>query len=181
MNAALKSYIEQYTELEAGMQELIRRKGNLLCSQCSCICCDVVMCIEAIKSPFLKRVHQQADQFSEQHGFLSDTGCMLQQGRPPICYQYFCDDHFYHQPDELHAEVLKVLGALLNHATRNALGDIPLDDIMQEGELDRLDFQRLEKQMKESLQALETIRAFYRDGTLPAASHQALKKIRLDE
>ncbi|MEN7972982.1 MAG: hypothetical protein ABFR47_04015 [Verrucomicrobiota bacterium] len=181
MNDALKSYIEKYTKLELGMRELINRKGNSLCSQCSCICCDVIMCVEGIKSPFLKLVHQQADQFSEQRGFLSATGCALEKGRPPVCYEYFCDDHFYHQPDELHAEVLKILGALLNHAMQNAQGDTPLDDIEQEEALDHLDFQRLGKQLQESLQALEIIRTFYRDGTLPEASRKALKLIHISE
>lgn len=181
MNEKLKTYIEQYTELELGMQELINRKGNSLCGQCTQHCCDIIICEEAMKSPFLKLVHRQADRFSDLEGFLAKTGCTLEKGRPSVCYEYFCDDHFYHQPDDLHAEVLKILGGLLNHATRNAKGDIPLDDIMTEEELDDLDFQHLEKQLKESLQALETIRTFYRDGTLPEASLQALRQIRLTE
>jgi hypothetical protein len=181
MTDALKTYIEQYTELELGMRELINRKGNSLCAQCSCICCDVVMCIEGIKSPFLKLVHQQADQYDEQKGFLSDTGCILKKGRPSVCYEYFCDDHFYYQPDELHAEVLKIIGALLYHATRHAKGDLQLEDIVTEEELDHLDFEQLEKQMKESLHALEIIRTFYRDGTLPDESYKALKRIQIAE
>ena len=181
MNDALKTYIEQYTELELGMRELINRKGNSLCAQCSCICCDAVMCIEGIKSPFLKLVHQQTDQYDEQKGFLSDTGCILKKGRPSVCYEYFCDDHFYYQPDELHAEVLKIIGALLYHATRNAKGDIPLDEITQEEELDSLDFQPLEKQMQESLQAMEIIQAFYRDGTMSDESYKTLRRIQIPE
>ena len=177
MSDALKTFIEHYIELELGMRELINRKGNSLCAQCSCICCDVVMCVEAVKSPFLKRVHQQAGQFSEKDGFLSPTGCSLEKGRPSICYEYFCDDHFYYQPDDRHAEVLKILGALLYHATRNALGDIQLEDIENEETLDQLDFPRLEKQLKESLDALENIRSFYRDGTLPDESYETLKLI----
>ncbi len=181
MNNSLKSYIEQYTELERGMQELITELGKTLCEQCTLCCCDAMICEEAIESPFLKLVHQQTDQFSDRYGFLSTTGCSLPKGRPPACYEYFCDDHFYHQPDELHAEVLKILGGLLNHATRNAQGDLPLEDIMPEEELDQLDFHRLNKQMGESLQALEIIRRFYRDGIMPATSLQALKQIRLEE
>jgi hypothetical protein len=181
MNATLKTYIEQYTELELGMRELIGRKGNSLCGQCTRYCCDIIHCVEAIKSPFLKLVHRQADRFCDQQGFLSATGCTLEKGRPSVCYEYFCDDHFYYQPDELHAQVLKILGALLNHATRNAQDDIALEDIMQEEELGQLDFQRLEKQMNESLQALEIIRAFYRDGTMSEKSHQTLRKIHLIE
>ncbi len=179
MNDVLKNYIEKYTELELGMRELINRKGNSLCAQCSCVCCDVVMCVEGIKSPFLKLVHQQADEFDEQKGFLSDSGCSLKKGRPSVCYEYFCDNHFYYQPDELHAEVLKIIGALIYHATRNAQGDTALDDIMTVEELDQLDFKLLEKQMQESLQALEIIRAFYQTGHMSDESHEALKRIRI--
>jgi hypothetical protein len=181
MNDALKTYIEHYTELEAGMRELINRKGNSLCAQCSCVCCDVVMCVEGIKSPFLKLVHQQADEYDEQKGFLSDTGCKLKKGRPSVCYEYFCDDHFYFQPDELHAEILKIIGALLYHATQNALGDIALEDIPSETELDQLDFEHLGKQMQESLKALQIIKGFYRDGTLSDENLQTLKRIRIPE
>lgn len=181
MNDSLKTYIEQYIELELGMRELVNRKGNSICGECTQICCDIIICEEAIKSPFLKLVHRQASQFNDQKGFLSPTGCTLEKGRPSVCYEYFCDDHFYYQPDDLHAEVLKILGGLLNHATRNAQGDIPLDDIATEEELDHLDFPRLEKQLQESLQALEIIRAFYRDGTMAEESLKALRQIRLEE
>ena len=181
MNAALKVYIEKYIELELGMRELINRPGNSLCAQCSCICCDPVMCVEGIKSPFLKMVHQQTDEYDEQKGFLSDTGCVLKKGRPSVCYEYFCDNHFYFQPDELHAEILKIIGALIFHATRNAQGDTPLDEIMTEEELDQLDFELLEKQMQESLQALEIIRIFYRTGNMSDESLQAIRRIRIAE
>jgi len=181
MTDQLKSFIEWYTELEAGVRELIARKGNSLCSQCSCICCDAVMCVEAMDSPFLKLIHQQTDEYDSEKGFLSNSGCVLKKGRPSVCYEYFCDDHFYHQPDERHAEVLKIIGALLYHATRKANGEISLDDIPTEPELDLVDFQTLEKNLNESFQALEIIRAFYRDGTMPDESFQFLKGIRIPE
>ncbi|VGO19027.1 hypothetical protein [Pontiella sulfatireligans] len=181
MNDALKTYIKQYIELESGMQELVLKKCSSLCAQCTSVCCDIVMCVEAIKSPFLKLVHQQADQFDEQNGFLSATGCSLKQGRPSVCYEYFCDNQFYFQPDDLHAEILQTLGALLHHATKDAKSDLPLEDIMQEEDLDLLDFQQLESQMAESLQALDIIRTFYRDGTLTEDARNALKLIQIPE
>lgn len=181
MTDALKNYIKQYTELEIGMRELINRKGNSLCGQCTRCCCDVIHCEEGVKSPFLKLVHRQEHLFDHKDGFLSPTGCKLDKGRPSICYAYFCDDHFYHQPDELHAEVLKIIGSLLHHATRNALGDTPLQEILQEEDLDHLDFQKLQNQMSDSLQALEIIHTFYRDGNIPEASLQTLRKIHIEE
>jgi hypothetical protein len=181
MTDALKTYITQYNVLEHGMRELINRKGNSLCGQCTRCCCDVIHCTYAMESPFLKLVHQQEDCFDDKEGFLTPTGCALEKGRPSICYEYFCDDHFYHQPDELHAEVLKIIGSLLNHATSNALGDIALEEIMHEEELDQLDFHLLEKQMNESLQAMEIIRTFYRDGTMPENALQILRQIHIEE
>jgi hypothetical protein len=180
MTKALKNYITQYTELELGMRELINRKGNSLCGQCTRCCCDIIICEEAIKSPFLKWVHQQDEQFNDKRGFLGSTGCILKKGRPSVCYEYFCDDHFYHQPDETHAEVLKILGGLLNHATRNALGDIPLDDVSEE-DLDKVNFQALGKLLNESLYALEIIRTFYRTKILSDEDRSTLLKIRLEE
>ncbi len=84
MNDTLKTYIEQYTELELGMRALINRKGNSLCGQCTRCCCDIIHCEAGIKSPFLKLVHQQADLFDPKEGFLSPTGCRLEKGRPSI-------------------------------------------------------------------------------------------------
>jgi hypothetical protein len=39
----------------------------------------------------------------------------------------------------------------------------------------------LEKQMQENLQALETIRAFYRDGTLSNDDLESLKRIQIPQ
>ena len=124
-------------------------------------------------------VHQQTDQFCDSYGFLSERGCTLPHGRPPVCYEFFCDDQIYFQPDELHGEILQILGALPNHATQKALGDQPIVEIIKEEALDDLDFQGLEKQLEESFQALELIRTFYNENTLPETSYRALKTIQL--
>ncbi len=179
MTDPLNTYLEQYAKLERGVRELVHAKANALCEQCTRCCCDVIICREAMDSPFLTQVHRQTERFSERDGFLTETGCALQQGRPPVCYTYFCDDHFYHQPDELHAEVLKVLGTLLQYATQNALDDTPLEDVTDETLLEQIDFQSLEKQLQESSRALEIIRAFYRNGILSEASFDCLRRIRL--
>jgi hypothetical protein len=179
MNDQLKAYIERYTELEAAVRELIARKGNSLCSQCSCICCDAVMCIEAMDSPFLKLIHQQEAEYDSEKGFLTATGCALKKGRPSVCYEYFCDDHFYNQPDELHADVLKIIGSLLYHAIQNADGETSIDDIQTLEKLDCADFQSLEKNLSESFQALEIIQEFYRAGKMPDESLAFLKTIRI--
>ncbi len=181
MNEALKQYVDRYTRLEAEVKKLIARKGNSICAQCTCVCCDAVMCVEAIKSPFLKMIHQQEDLYDEKEGFLTPTGCRLEKGRPSVCYEYFCDDHFYFQPDELHEKVLKVIGCLLFHATRNASGETALEDLPTENELDAADFQTLEKNMDESFQALEIIQSYYEDGSMSEENRKRLENIRIPE
>jgi hypothetical protein len=180
MTNALKSYINEYTQLEAGIQKLVLEKCAPLCTQCTAICCDKVMCVEAIQSPFLKRIHEQTEEFDEENGFLTPTGCLLKKGRPSVCYEYFCDNHFYYQPDDQHAEVLQSLGSLLFHATRNAKGDVPLDEVPAE-DLDHLDFDRLTSQLQESMLALHTIQTFFNEGTITQETFQTLKTIRIPD
>lgn len=139
------------------------------------------MCIEAMQSPFLKMIHQQEHLYDENDGFLSPTGCKLEKGRPSVCYEYFCDDHFYFQPDELHEKVLKIIGSLLFHATRNAQGETAVDDIPTEAELDSADFQTLEKNLDESFRALEIIKDFYESGSMSPENQQWLECIRIPE
>lgn len=175
----LETFIERYAELENRVRELVEEKCRPLCLTCTCFCCDAIICSEAVESPFLKRVHQQSDRYSEKNGFTSKTGCTLHQGRPPVCYEYFCDNHFYYQPDEQHEKVLKILGALPTHALRNADGDVPLTEIMDEQQLDQVDFAKLGMHLAESFRALEIVRAFYRDGTLSDEAARELGRIQL--
>lgn len=181
MNHPLDNLIKLYAEIELGVQELMRDRSGPVCAQCTCVCCRADICEEAIESPFLKKVHKQADLFSDQYGFLTQTGCGLETGRPPVCHEYFCNDQFYYQPDDQHADVLKVLGALVSHAGRNADGEIHLVEIMQEEKLGTLDFRALESQFKESFDALEVIRSFYAEGNLSEDDRRTLDKIHLPE
>ncbi len=181
MNPKLKQFIDQYIELERDVQKLVTGLCNSLCSQCTQICCRADICEEAIESPFLRLINKRTELDSDAYGFLTPTGCGLSIGRPTVCYEYFCHDHIYHQPDEIHAKVMRVLGALPAHATRNAIGDAPLAEILQEEKLDLVDFQTLEKQLDESFKALEIIKGFYNEETLPDDADRVLDRITFSE
>ncbi len=181
MNSELKQFIERYTELEYEVQRLVTGLCNSLCAQCTQICCRADICEEAIESPFLRLINKRTELDSDAYGFLTPTGCGIKIGRPTVCYEYFCYDHLYYQPDEVHEKVMRVLGALPAHATRNAIGDAPLSEILQEEKLNEADFQTLEKQLDESFQALEAIQTFYNEGTLPESSDRALDQITFSE
>lgn len=181
MHPKLKQFIKRYTELEIASQELVNEQCSSLCAQCTQICCRADICEEAIESPFLRLINKREKLDSDRYGFLTPTGCALSAGRAPVCLEYFCYDHMYYQPDETHEKVLRVLGALIAHAGRNALGETDLVEIMQPEKLELVDFKRLEKNLNESFQALEVIRTFYAEGTLPDDADRILDKITFSE
>lgn len=181
MNPKLKYLLEQYAELERAVQGLVTEQCCTLCAQCSQICCRADICEEAIESPFLRLINKRTELDSDRYGFLTETGCALPGGRPPVCVEYLCNDQLYHQPDEVHEKILRTLGALVAHAGRNATSDTHLVEIMQEEKLEHLAFQRLEKNMQECFQALEVIKTFYNEGTLPDAADRVLARITFSE
>ncbi len=177
MNAQLKKLIIQYSELERAVQELVSAQCREVCGLCTACCCRADLCEEALESPFLCAVHGRDELDSDRYGFLRETGCALEIGRPPVCYEFFCDELQAAQPDALHRNVLLVLGRLPAYAGANALGNAHLVEIMQKEQLDHLAFQRLEKQMQTANEALDCIRAFYNEGTLPEHSRRVFDRI----
>ncbi|HPR83623.1 MAG TPA: hypothetical protein PLD51_07175 [Pontiellaceae bacterium] len=177
MNSQLKHLLEEYAALERGVQELVSAQCREVCELCTACCCRADLCEEALESPFLCAVHGKDELDSDRYGFLTETGCALETGRPPVCYEFFCDELQAAQPDELHRSVLLILGRLPAYAGEKAHGDAHLAEIMQAEELDHLAFQRLEKQMQNAREALDCIRAFYNDGTLPEHSRKVLSRI----
>ncbi len=177
MKKELKHFIEEYTELEREVQELVSAQCRAGCELCTACCCRADLCEEALESPFLCAVHGKNELDSDRYGFLTERGCALEIGRPPVCYEFFCDELQAAQPDAVHRDVLLVLGRLPAYVGRNAHGETHLVEIMHEEELDHLAFQRLEKQMQNAREALDCIHAFYNEGALPENSRRALSRI----
>jgi hypothetical protein len=180
MDSRLKHLIAEYAELERGVQELVSVQCREVCGLCTSCCCRADLCEEALESPFLCAVHGRDELESDRYGFLTETGCALEIGRPPICYEFFCNDLLAAQPDDLHRDVLRILGRLPAYAGENAHGEAHLVEIMQEDQLEQLAFHRLEKQMQNASEALDCIRAFYNEEVLPEHSRKALNKISID-
>lgn len=181
MNPKLKHFIDRYIELEREVQPLVNAQCTSTCAQCTMVCCRADICEEAIESPFLRLIHKRREMDSDAYGFLTPTGCGLEIGRPTVCYEYFCSDLFYNQPDETSEKVMKVLGALPAHAGRNATDNTHILEVMQEEKLEHLAFQRLEKNLDECFLALEIIRDFYHEETLPVSSDRVLDRITFSE
>lgn len=181
MNNRLETFIENYTELEQGVQVLVTEQCRTSCGICTACCCRADICEEAVDSPFLRALHRQQELESDRYGFLCASGCTLPLGRPPVCYEFFCKELLEDQPDDLHRTLLKILGHLPAYAGERACDAIHLTELIQEDALDSLDFEQLETQMKNALDALNCIRVFYEEGTLPEDSQRILERISLVE
>ena len=158
MKKELKHLLDEYVALERGVQELIREQCREICELCTACCCRADLCEEALDSPFLRAVHGKDELDSDRYGFLAETGCALEIGRPPVCYEFFCNELLAAQPDDLHRDILCILGRLPACAGENARVDTHLVEIMQEEELEHMAFQRLKKQHQEASEALSCIR-----------------------
>jgi hypothetical protein len=181
MHSNLKHLIVRYAELERAVQKLVNEQCCTLCGHCTQVCCRADICEEAIESPFLRLINKRSELDSDRYGFLCETGCALSVGRPPVCVEYFCNDQLYHQPNPTHERVLRLLGALVAHAGRNAIEDTHLVEILQKEALKEVDFQTLEKNLTESFHALKIIRQFYNEGTLPDDADRVLDRITFSE
>ncbi len=167
----LSKIIWRYAALEREVQNLISACCSYACSICTSRCCRTDLCEEAFSSPFLKALHgyePDSTQFSDQYGWLTENGCSLSLGRPPVCYEFFCDDVLNGQRNEGHRYVLRVLGRLLNHVGEQALEKLHLIEISGEEDLNRIPLDRFKEKLNEAKSALEHIRFFYDHGFFDA-------------
>jgi hypothetical protein len=93
----LSKIIEKYAAFEAEVGAYTAELYQNSCSACKGACCRPEICEESLNSPFLERLRRRFASdaaFSDDRGWLKPTGCALPVGRPPVCYQYFCDAVF---------------------------------------------------------------------------------------
>lgn len=167
----LSKIIWRYAALEREVQTLISGRCSYACSICPSCCCRTDLCEETFHSAFLKALHGHAPdstQFSDRYGWRTENGCSLSLGRPPVCYEFFCDDILNSQRSEAHRYVLKVLGKLLNYVGEQALGDRHLVEISDKQDLNRIPLDRFKEKVNEGRSALEHVRFFYDHGFFDA-------------
>lgn len=176
--AVFSQILWRYAALEHDVQRLIGSRCGAACGRCTSRCCRTDLCEEAFESAFLKRLHGQnrdSTMFSDRYGWLTEHGCGLALGRPPICYEFFCDELLAVQPDATHRYVLQVIGRLVSHIGRDALGHIHLVEITNENEFAGLSLESFKEKLNQARSALEHIRFFYDNRFL---EHDAAEQFR---
>lgn len=157
----------RYAALEREVQLLIASRTDVFCSICQSCCCRTDICEEAFDSTFLRRLHGKDRHdilFSDRYGWRTERGCSLTLGRPPICYEFFCDEILAVQKDAAHRYLLRLLGKLILYTGQNALGHLHLVEITDEADLDRLSLDKFKERLGQARAALDHARFFYDNG-----------------
>ena len=150
------------------------------CSNCRKVCCKAVYCRETIETPFLflllkKNSHQVSN--NTQTGWLSETGCNLSIGRPPVCYEFLCNNILDAQQTEMHRYAMIVLSKLISYIGKKALGSRHLIEVMDPVDLKKVRYSRFEKRLLEARNAFDVIQLFFRGRELETDDLKVLSKI----
>lgn len=177
--------IETYAELERRVRALMTQLFSGTCGMCTACCCRADICEEATESAFLSKLLEKqglkkAD-MDDSYGWLDLHGCSLQYGRPPVCYEFYCDELLARLPDAETRYSAKVLGKLISHVGRDALGGWHLVEIMEDEDLEKIDHGSIHKKLEESSAAFEIIQEYVSTGRLTKSDREALDLITGDE
>lgn len=180
IGSELDSILKQYSSFEIRIGRAIDDICTKHCSVCSSVCCKPEFCRETIESSFLSLLNKKfypVSEYSKKNGWLTETGCILSAGRPPVCYEYFCKSIMEVQPDDMHRYAINVLSMLVTHIGKHALGRRHLIEILDENELKKLKITRFRKQLNEAEAAFNAFKSYIKNECLDKTSLQAFEKI----
>ena len=152
----LAGIIEKYVAFEARVTSYSAKIYWSFCRVCSGDCCRPEICAEAVASPFLSHVRKHFVPeaiFDSTAGWLTEAGCKLPVGRPPVCHQFYCEAIFQNRATAEFRYAIKVLSNLVAYVGKNALGGRHIVELGSDSELRRVSFPRFEKHLDEAVTA----------------------------
>lgn len=176
----LSRIIQSYSRFERKVQAAVKEFCKPYCTFCKGECCSPEYCSESVESPFLsllRRADPPRAPYSETDGWLTESGCALTVGRPPVCYEFLCDRIVHAGMSPLASHVLKVSSHLMTHAGRFAPGRRHVVELTQIEELRKLKFARFRKRLAESETAFALIRSFQNKKPIPDNGRAVLAAI----
>jgi hypothetical protein len=181
----IEAILEPYAELEQDVRQLMVELFSETCGMCTARCCRADICEEVAQSAFLSMLLEKQDLASgdmdDRYGWLDTYGCSLEYGRPPVCYTYFCDELLARLPDDEARLTAQVLGRLMNHIGKDALGDWHLVEIINPDDLDKVQTDEVFQRLEEAQAAYGVVEEYLRSGRLTAADRETLAQISHDE
>lgn len=176
----LDRIIMLYVDFETRVQKSISQFFGSTCSACRGVCCKIDYCQETRESLFLSKLreeYQPAASYSDETGWQSETGCDLTTGRPPVCYEYLCDEILSAQPTHTHRYAVKVLSQLISHVGKRAYRGKHIVEICEAEELQRIALSAFERRLGESSAAFHVIETFYENTFFSVREWGKLTKI----
>ncbi len=133
-----------------------------------------------LKAPFsfycLKN-HSPEVSYSTQKAWLSEAGCKLSVGRPPVCYEFLCANILDAQQTGMQRYAMIVLSKLISHIGKKALGSRHLIEVMDPADLKKVRYSRFEKRLSEARNAFDVVQLFFRGHKLENDALKVLSKI----
>lgn len=176
---SLSKILEEYAAFEAEVRSYTTNIFQKHCSVCDGACCRPEICEESLSRPFLKQLRRRfvSDAlFSDGRGWLEPNGCALTVGRPPVCYQFFCDAILKSRPTPDFRYAVTILSGLVNHVGKNALGRKHIVELQDYSELKRINFTRFEKHLNEAVKAFHLVRSYFKGDVAKLTPVPILKK-----
>jgi len=133
------------------------------CSRCDKVCCNQDFCRETVDSPFLSHILEKyppPTSYSNDSGWLTDSGCRLLIGRPPVCYEFLCESILASQKSEFDRYMIKILSALMTYTGKNAAGGRHIVELLHNDDLHRMRLLRFEKKLQEAQAAFGVVAAY---------------------
>jgi len=176
----LEHILREYAAFEAEVRIFSSELWFQWCSNCRKVCCEAQYCRETFESPFLflllkKYSHQVF--YGTQQDWLSDAGCELSVGRPPVCYEFLCANILDDQQTGMHRYAMIVLSKLISHIGKKALGSRHLIEVMEPADLKKVRYSRFQKRLSEARNAFDVVQLFLSGHELENDALKVLSKI----
>ena len=152
----------EYHYLESRVQLLLSKASISFCSECIDRCCTKDICSESIHSYWLRIIRSlcghRTSQYDDDTGWLSSYGCNLIGGRPPVCYEFYCDRILGAIPGGNYSRCLNNISKLPSLIGKNALGNGHLVTLSSKEILSFLNFDRLRNRIVKFLKLYKQIK-----------------------
>jgi hypothetical protein len=174
----VSAWIGDYRALELEVQTAMRELCRPSCARCRRRCCKEVFCREALDSPFLALVRAEVGTapYDPKRGWLGPTGCRLEVGRPPICYEYVCPEILYTLHGDGQCFAANLLGEVMAFVGRSAVGAAHAVELDADA-LRHLDGRALRRRVARGRAGLAACRRALAGVEVDRGDHEAMARI----
>jgi len=176
----LERILRRYARFEQKVQTHMTARLKRFCAPCEGGCCTAVICRESVESSFLIRLREMSQprvSYRRGGGWQREHGCALVAGRPPVCYEFICDDIERAHPDPLDRYVLKVLCRLVTYAGKRACGMLHAVEISEDCDLLKIQLNNFMQRLEAAEAAFNRVKAYHAGKNLNADDMEILVRI----